>query len=155
MSIPIIGQTPGLQGLKEGLAAHIKRSIRVLMVDALADQLLHAEIVAAGLVNFRQAFGKDMGAFFDGNRAQCDTLAEVVFNFLRGQWSQKYPDISPEFFLDKVEIVSPPSEAEIEDAWEVEIGSSESAMKQMYEGSARVRKGRDLGAKNTKPERTH
>lgn len=36
---------------------------------------------------------------------------------------------------------TPPTEAEIDKAWVHEIASSEQAMRQMYEGSARVRKG--------------
>lgn len=134
----------GLAGLRSGLAAHVKQDVRRLMVEAMGDQLFHAEIVAAGVVNFRQAFAKDMGAFFDGNRGKCDDLAEAVFAFIRQMWTQKYR-YTPEFFLDKVEIPSPLTEAEIEAAWTLEIGSSESAMGTLYEGSARTRRGADLG----------
>lgn len=114
------------------------------MHQALADQLLHAEIVAAGKTHFRGPFVREFGSFFDGNRAQADHLADVVWQFFEGQWRTKYPQMSAEYFLDKVEIKTGPTDEEIENAWELEIGSSENAMRFMYEGSARTRKGADI-----------
>lgn len=133
----------------------VKSNVKALMVDGLADRIMHAEIVAAGEFKFRWAFGKDMGAFFTGNRSKCDDLADVVFRFFRVKWVEhyetegmpKYDGLTPTQFLDHVEIITPPTEQEIEDAWELEIAGSESAMRTMYEGSARTRKGADLGSK--------
>ncbi len=54
-------------------------------------------------------------------------------------------------FLDAVHIPKPLSDKEqqeeIDNAWELEIAGSEDAMRKFYEGSARVRKGKDLVAK--------
>lgn len=153
MSLPIVGQS--LDQMRRHMKAEVAANVKQLMRDIISDQLFHAEVVAAGEFHFRGAFGKQFGAFYDGNRSGCDDLANVVFRFAREVWGRKYPDIAPGAFLDNVRITAPPTEAEIEDAWEIEIGSSESAMRSMYEGSARVRKGKDLGAKTTRPERTH
>lgn len=136
------GQSAPISGLHADVSAMLKRSIRTLMVNVLEDRVLHAECVAAGEFKFREVFVKDLGAAFGNDRAGCDELANVVFRFFREQWRDRYPTITPAVFLDNVEIVRPPSEEEIEAAWEIDIGSSDSAMQQMYEGSARTRKGR-------------
>lgn len=132
--------------------AFVERSVKALMHQVLADAVYHAECVAAGPFRFRQAFTGDFGVYWGNARADCDRLADITFRFFEVQWRRRHPGVSAAQFLDRVEIVSPPTEAEIEDAWEIEIGSSDSAMRQMYEGSARHRKGRDLGARTTRPE---
>jgi hypothetical protein len=142
--IPIIGGTPDF-GLRHDVGTLVKREVKRLMLDAIGDQLFHAEIVAAGRFHFRAAFSKQMGPAFNKHRAPCDELSDTVYRFLEVQWKQRYPDISAEMFLDHVEIKKGPTPEEIEDAWEVEIGSSEDAMRMNWEGSARTRKGKDLG----------
>ena len=151
MSHGLPGFSPDL-GLRQQVADQVKQAVRQLMLDALHDRILHAEIVAAGGFRFRQVFTKDMGAFFHGNRIQCDHLADVVHQFLVVQWRQRYPEMTAGQFLDAVAPISPPTEAEIEDAWELEIGSSEKALETFYAGGARKRKGRDLGARKTGPK---
>ena len=126
-------------------AADLKRAIRKMMVTVLMDRILHAEIVAAGVFRFRTEFVRDLGPAWGKARGPADELANHLFSFFRVQWAEKYPAEPPQWFLDKVRLLSPPTEAEIDDAWEVEIGSSDAAMRSMYEGSARTRKGRDLG----------
>ena len=39
---------------------------------------------------------------------------------------------------------------EVDNAWELEIGGSDDALRKFYEGSARTRKGKDLGAKRVR-----
>ncbi len=74
----------------------------------------------------------------------------MVYRFCEVKWREKYPEYSATQFLNNVRIKTPPTEQEIEDAWEVEIGSSDAAMRQMYEGSARTRKGSDLGERKSR-----
>ena len=150
---PII--TPGgpamdlsaIGGLRAELRAVVHANLRQILVDALYDRVGHAYAVASGKVHFRDAFNKAMGAFFEGNRAQSDYLSDVAFQFLETQWRLKYPGQSATAFLDQVHIESPLSareeEEQIEDAWEVTIGSSDRAMDRHYVGGQRVRKGRD------------
>lgn len=145
----LTGQAGDLRGRA---AQEVKGAVRRLLRDALGDRLFHAELVAAGRFDFRAAFAKELGPVFGKHRGPCDTLADAVYQFLTVQWRERYPEINAAAFLGKVVITSPPTEGEIEDAWEVEIGSSDAAMRQLYEGSARTRKGRDLGTKTTKPE---
>ena len=150
--------TPGMErpvgGLRGEVRDHVKRSVRSLLVDILGDQLLHAEIAAAGAFRFPQVFAKDMAAFFRGNAIFCDQLADVVHAFACGQWRTRYPDLTPGQFLDRVRIVAPPTQQEIDEAWTVDIGSSEQAMRQYWDGSARTRTGRmeELGIRTTTPE---
>ncbi len=150
---PVGGQgsssTP-LQGMKAELAETIKQAIRQLMVETVTDQLLHAEVVAAGPYEFRRVFNKDMGAMFGNSRGSCDDLADMVYRFCEVKWREKYPEYSATQFLNNVRIKTGPTPQEIEDAWEVEIGSSDAAMRQMYEGSARTRKGADLGERKSR-----
>lgn len=140
--IPILGQERHeLGGLKAEVATIVKRAVRGLLTGTLQDQKLHAECVAAGQFHFRQAFMKDLGGFFGKDTVPCADLANMTYGFLQERWGAMYPDYSAAQFLDNVYVNTGPTAKEIEDAWEVEIGSSESAMRQMYEGSARVRKG--------------
>jgi hypothetical protein len=150
---PVGGQgstsTP-LQGMQGELASQIKLAIRQLMVEAVTDQLLHAEVVAAGPFEFRRVFNKDMGAMFGNSRGECDNLADLVYRFCEVQWRQKYLEYTATQFLNNVRIKTGPTAQEIEDAWEVEIGSSDVAMRTFYEGSCRTRKGRDLGERKAR-----
>ena len=138
-------------GLRARAASDVKAAVRSLLREGLSDQMLHAEIVAAGRTRFREVFARDLGPVFGKHRGPCDDLAEVVYQFFVGQWRERSPTISAALWLDRVVVRSPPTEQEIEDAWEVEIASSDAAMRTLYEGSARTRKGGDLGAKRTKP----
>ena len=144
MSVPILGHHAPLTGLRADVASGVQRAVKELMVLTLGDQLLHAEIVAAGVFTFRAAFVKDMGPAFGNARGPCGDLADVIHQFFVTQWRLRYPNLSAYQFLDNDTVKAPPTDQEIEDAWEVEIGSSDSAMRQMYEGSARTRKGADI-----------
>lgn len=134
-------------GSKESVAELMKDDLRQLLIDIVHDKVGHAMAVAGGESNWRDVFGKEYGACFNGNRAQCDTLADVLYRFICGSWRTKYPRESASAFLDAVHIPSPLSEAtqeqEIEDAWCVDIASSEESMQTHYVGSGRRRTGRD------------
>lgn len=143
MSI-ILGFDAGQRG---ALGHVVKANVRKLLQDILMDEEGHAIAVAAGAFNFRQVFGRAMGAFFDGNRSQCDDLANSLFHFITTTWEQRHPGISASQWRDAYAPPSPLTEAEIDAGWELEIAGSESALRSMYEGSARVRKGNDLGSK--------
>lgn len=149
--IPTQGLPTHRQGNREEMADAIKDDFRQLLVDVLHDKPGHAMAVAGGEFHWRGVFAKEYGACFNGNRAQCDHLADVLYRFICTSWRKKYPGESARAFLDAVHIPSPLSEKaqeeEIDNAWELEIAGSEDAMQRFYEGSARSRKGKDLGAK--------
>ena len=159
MNIPLVdpGELPDL-GLRAKAAFLVKLRVRQLVTDVLADRLFHAEIVAAGVGSWRRGFMNEFGAEFVANRKFCDDLADSLYRAFERVWYERYraPDspaydnLSASAFLDRVEQKSPPTEEEIEDAWRLEIGSSESAVQQMYEGSARSRKGADIFRFNRK-----
>ena len=127
-------------GMRAAVAATIKHNVKDLLRQILAEEVLHAEVVAAGPVRFRTAFVKDMGGFFHNALAECDELANVVFRFAEVKWRDRHPpganrlpwgtpQETASAWLDAYAPVSPPTEAEIDEAWEIEIGSEDSAMR--------------------------
>ena len=149
--IPTQGLPTRRQGTREEMGDVIKDDFRQLLVDILHDKPGHAMAVAGGESHWRAVFGREYGACFDGNRAQCDRLADVLYRFICTAWRKKYPGESATAFLDAVHIPSPLSDKqwqeEVDNAWELEIAGSEDAMRKFYEGGARTRKGKDRGAK--------
>jgi hypothetical protein len=133
---------------KPELAAIVSAEVRKLMLGALNDELFWAEMAAAGPFHFRAAFTKQFRALFPELGA-CDTVADVVHRFLTEKWKDTHPGVTPGMWLDNVRVISPPTQDEIDRAWVHEIGSSDAAMRAMYEGSCRTRTGLDVGAKTT------
>jgi len=138
-------------GKRDAVNAEVKLEIRQMLTDILHDRVTHAEVVAAGRTMFRDLFVRNMGGFFGKDRGPADHLANVVWQFAQAKWHERYPETSATAFLNGVHVPSPPSDAEIQqeidEAMEVEILSDERVMTEHYEGSARVRKGKYLGAK--------
>ena len=148
---------------RQGLKDIVRANTRQLMVDMLADRVGHAYLIASGRFFFRQVFGRQMGIFFDGNRAGCDNLADTIFQFADSAWRSRYltatlddgmpnpayDGLSARQLLDRVEYVSPPTQEEIDKAWRLDIEGDEQALRIYYEGSARTRTGDDLGARKS------
>lgn len=136
---------------RQSVADVVKADIKQLLVDIVHDKPGHAMAVAGGETHWREVFAKEYGAFYNGNRGQCDHLADVLYRFICTAWREKYPHESARAFLDSVHIPKPLSEKEqqeeIDNAWVLEIAGSDDAMHKHYEGSARVRTGKDLGAR--------
>lgn len=134
----------------------VAANVHQALADIAGDDVINAEVVAAGEFHFRKVFREGMGFAFVGNLAECDALADAVYRFAREQWRWKRkhkPDISgleAKAYLDALEQHSGPTQREIDESWEVDIHSSESAMRDHWEGSARHRKGRleELGSKD-------
>ena len=150
MSGIVLTEQPALPStnLRREVGAIVKANIRQLLTDILADKLGHAMAVAAGRTHFREIFVRTMGAYWGNSRGDADHMANVVFDCVERAWKHGYPNENAFEFLDSVHVPSEESEAErekaIEDAWEVEIASSEAAMERHYYGSQRIRKGRDI-----------
>lgn len=135
-------------GSKESIAQLLKDDLMQLLTDIGSDKLGHAMVVAAGQVHWRAVFTKEYGACWNGNRAQCDIAADTMYRVIVGLWRTKYPTESASAFLDAVhvpkDLTEAEREAEIEDAWHLDIASSEESMATHYVGSARTRTGRDI-----------
>ena len=134
-------------GLRSAVKAGVTSSVRDLMHWGIENEVRHANIVAAGAYDFRRWFTKDMHIGGERSRLPLHDLANVTFRFFDQLWKRTHPGVTAAQFLDAVHIASPPTTREINDAWTLEIGSDEQAMAKNYEGSARTRKGADLGAK--------
>ena len=134
--------------LRREVREQVRANIRQLLVDAVSEKLGLAMAVAAGPVQFREIFVREMGSFWGHGRAEADEVANRCYQFLQHAWSHQFPGESATAFLDAVHVPSPQSEAEVaaevEDAWEVEIAGSEAGMQRHYYGSARTRKGKDV-----------
>ena len=149
---------PGLVnffGMKRDVRDGLRAAMRQCLEGIPAQPHEHAKLLADGRFAWRAFIAKNLGIFFNNSRGACDDMADVIFRGLEIQWRAKHPGWTPQDWLDHVEEVKDtPTEAEIEDAWEVEIGSSERAMRQTWEGSARTRSGKDLGQRAVplKPE---
>lgn len=130
--------------LEQMARAEIRTIVKTILDVCLSDQLAHAELIAAGPYAFRVDFVREvLPAGFHGKSVEVEALARVIFQFLHRTWYDRYP-YAPGTFLDQVQMQSAPTEQEIEDAWELEIGSSDAAMRTLYEGSGRTRKGADI-----------
>lgn len=149
--LPLSAKPTTRQGSRESMAQLVADDLKQLLVDMFHDKVGHAMAVAGGKFHWRAAFSKEYGACFEGNRGQCDSIADTLYDSLVKVWENKYKGESVSKFLDAVHIPKPLSDKEwqeeVDAAWEIEIAGSEDAMRKFYEGSARVRKGKDLGAK--------
>lgn len=150
-----IEETPA-RSLKDAAKVALKANLNAFLEECKGDPIQHAEVVAGGPSLWRRTLAAELGPYFSKNRTGVDDLANHTFRFLAELWSTRTRSgewvaqhgmwrPTPGQFLDAVDIPSPPTPEEIEDGWEVEIGSSESAMRTMYPGeSARVRRGADV-----------
>lgn len=125
------------------LEAATKRALHEMLNTITLDRLLLLEVVAGGRFNWRKHLFKVLNGFLVN-----DEVANLMFArfeevvVLHSPW----PDLPAKDAAFKeldayVPPPAPPTEEEIDKAWVHEIGSSEEAMRQMYEGSARTRKG--------------
>lgn len=142
------------EGLHQAVAFDVKLEMRQLIIECISDKVGHAWTVASGPVCWRDLVMKEFGPMFGNNRVFCHEFANTSFECIRRAWIDKYGrGYTPGEFLDAVHIPKPLSakeqEAEIDDAWEIEIGSDQRSMEANYEGSARVRKGPWLGERPT------
>lgn len=134
-------------GSRYEVAQALKEDLLQLLADIGHDKVGHAMAVAGGQFHWRSVFTKEYGACWNGNRSQCDAAADSLFQVITRMWRRKYPEETAQAFLDGVHIPKPLTEREqdqeIEDAWRVDIASSDASMHTHYVGSARTRTGRD------------
>lgn len=135
--------------LRQAARAHLTLTIRQLMIDITQDPMALAKVVTGGRDHWRRLFTKDYHSEFHLT-GECDHLANVLFDFFVKHASCHLPIIvagGAKARLDSHEPTSAVTEDEIDEAWEVDIWSSEAAMAKTWEGSARHRRGCYLGQK--------
>lgn len=146
----------GTRQLRQTIAEATNNNIRQTMVSIASNPIRLAEVVAGGPYHWRLNFLRGMhGLAVDEN------VADSIFKFFCEKLIALHPDadalraadVDPAkvagAYLDQVEVATPPTQEEIEKAWELDIASSDEAMKLFYEGSARHRTGPDFGEKPT------
>lgn len=76
---------------RRDVASMLKQEMRAFMISTVGNAKQHAEAVAAGRTNFRIAFAHQWAAFYNGNRNQCDELANTIFQGLEVLWRKFHP----------------------------------------------------------------
>ena len=135
-------------------AAILRVSIKAFVVEITGDPDTHAECLLAGRFAFKPKFLEVLKAYLGTAPASVlgavdkHELVEQVFQHLISMWARMHPFVQPKTYLEAAR-PSEPTQDEIDNAWEVEIGSSDAYMRRYWDGSSRTRTGHldDLGAK--------
>lgn len=98
-------------------------AIETHLYDVLSDDRLLALILGGGRPNYLNTFQRE----FRGYRGVDREMGDMLFQEFFAQWKQKYGRLHPKAYLDKLDIPTPLTDKEIEDAWEVESASSDDA----------------------------
>lgn len=106
------------------LKRRIQAEIRKTMLDIAGDDLVLLECVGAGPFTWRTRF---LRAFPRGTVDE--TIANKVYAFFCGEVVRRFGDTPVQQLLDALEVnvERPPTETEIDEAWEFHSGSSEEA----------------------------
>jgi len=100
------------------------------MEAVLGDDILHALIIGGGHQNYLNTFLREFHSMKGADR----DMAEMLWSLYLDQWRAKHGRVPPKTFLDAIEQHTPPTDREIEDAWEVASASSDEG-KRYFEGT--------------------
>ena len=98
-----------------------------IMTMVASDPQMLAEVIGGGRFTWRTTFIKA----FQGFPVSLD-LADKVFGFFEQQHARAFGGLSSKFVLDKLEVPTPPSQADIDRAWTVDSASSEAGKRDFY-----------------------
>ena len=143
----------GKRAAPVNLEDEVELRLKAFIFEIAGNKEVHAEMIVRGFVPFKPMFVAALrGAmsFFPDpilTRVDGEQLAHVAFQMMERIWMRLYHPETPVMFMLEYSPVAPPTEAELNNKWEVEIASEESYMRRYWEGSARTRKGNleDLG----------
>lgn len=93
------------------------------MYDVLGDDKMLALVMGGGKHNYINTFTREFRSFRGVDR----DMAEMLWSLFFDEWKRKFGRLHPRDYLDKLEIKTPPTDKEIEDAWEHESASSDDA----------------------------
>lgn len=98
------------------------------MVNVASDEPTLAAVVAGGPVHWRLNFQR----VFRGYPVD-EAIADTVFRFFCDQFLKRVgPGVSAAAFLDAIEPITPPTQKEIDEAWEIDSASSEAGRRAFY-----------------------
>lgn len=110
------------------LSTATKAAIQEVIQEITANHILLLETIAGGPQKFRHDFLKALKGL-----AVNDDIANKVFYLFCQQHLAQYGTMTAAAVLDKIEVVSPPTEKEIEAGWKHDFeGSSDSARRTFY-----------------------
>lgn len=96
-----------------------KAMIREVMMAITHNTVTHAEVIARGPVEWRNHFLREMRGM-----AVDTKIADLVYVGICKAWQQAYGDATVKDVLDTIEVPTPLTEQEIDDAWEHDASSS-------------------------------
>lgn len=108
------------------LKRDIKREIRLLMNNLLANPIALLEAVGRGPFEWRRQVMKNFPGMLDEN------AANALYAKLDHEARQQFPGLTPSQALDAVAPITPPTDKEIDDAWEIDSSSTEEARRWFY-----------------------
>ena len=115
-----IGQTFSMfETAGERKARETKEAIAHVMRVVTHDMTVHAEVIAQGPLRWRNTFLSEMRGMAVDSR-----VADLVYVGLCKAWKAEYGETSAKEALATVEVRTPLTEKEIENAWEHDASSS-------------------------------
>ena len=127
----------------------LAQGVRAFVVEICATPESHAELLSNGPRPFKPLFVEGLKAVLQDHpepiTSLCDPeqLALSCFRRLEAMWVKLHPEVSPRGYLD---LYIPPTnitESDLKNmVLEVEIASRDDYMAKVWEGSARVRRGK-------------
>jgi hypothetical protein len=109
------------------MRGHTLYAIRSTMLDIGGNTPLLLSIVAGGPQQWRNTFLHECRGL-----AVDDHVADMVFRFFCERVREMYGGAPAGLVLDSLEVSSPPTQREIDDAWEVDSQSSEDGRRYFY-----------------------
>lgn len=98
------------------------KHIQILTADVLSDELLLAEVLAGGEMNWRNAFLRE----FRGLPVDVE-CANLLWRLFKQEFKRKFGNVRPSVILDTANVPTPLTDKEIEDSWQHESASSTDA----------------------------
>ena len=126
---------------REKHAALIKTRIREIMLEVAADEIYVSDVVAGGIDLWRQRITAAFAPFPMGDvpemmyRFFCQKVIQLVREADTSATVEASVENAKKLagqFLDNVEPVTPPTEKEIAESWELDDASSYEAKKELY-----------------------
>ena len=98
-------------------------NIETHMYDVMGDDKLLAFVMGGGKQTYINVFTREFRAYKGVDR----DMAEMLWSLFTDEWKRRFGRLHPAKYLDQLEIITPPTEQEIDDAWVVESASSDDA----------------------------
>lgn len=121
--------SPNLIGLKD-FETRSSKDYKAAMLNierhmdgVLSDDTLLAYVIGGGKHNYLSTFQREFRSFKGVDRE----MGEMLWTLFLDEWKRRYGRLHPKKYLDALEMPTPPTDKEIEDAWVHDSASSDDA----------------------------